>query len=111
MADECDFCSNPNVVRRYQCMDFNAESEAAGVMYDGTRSTVGPTNLVLHSKSYWAACRECARHVDAEDLDGLLMHVIETLLRDTKGDVRSKLIRHCEHTYKLFFKNRIRVTE
>jgi hypothetical protein len=40
--DECDFCSSKNVVRRYQCMDFYAESKNAGVRYDGT-------NLVLHS--------------------------------------------------------------
>lgn len=110
--DECDFCSSPNVVRRYQCMDFKAESKSAGVLYDGTKTTVGPTNLVLSSRSYWAACAECSRFVDAEDIEGLLKYVTKVLI-DASGGFspyrRQQLILHLRHTYELFFRTRIRV--
>lgn len=111
--DECDFCSNHQVVRRYQCMDFAAESKAAGVMYDKVYDKFGPINVVLRSYNYWAACAECASFVDAEDLDGLLRHVVKTLCGPTRmhGKPRGDFIRHARYTYELFFKNRIRVTE
>lgn len=104
---ECDFCSNPNVVRRYQCMDFNAESEDAGVLYCGLPRDPAPTNVVLASTSYWAACAECGRYVDAEDLDGLLKHVCAALNVPAFHPVGI----HLRHAYELFFKNRIRVKE
>lgn len=99
VADVCDFCDRPNVVRRYQCMDFDAESADAGVLYGG------PTNVVLHSTSYWAACAECGRYVDAEDLDGLLKHASAVL--GAQGNI--PFLIHARHAYALFFKNRIRV--
>lgn len=101
---ECDFCSNPNVERRYQCMDFNAESEDAGVLY--VRRS-GPTNVVLQSMNYWAACAECCRYVEAEDLDGLWKHAVEAL----HAEDNLPFLIHARHTYALFFKNRIRVRE
>jgi hypothetical protein len=112
--DECDFCSNQKVVRRYQCMDFDAESKAAGVIYYGTRDTPGPTNLVLASQNYWAACADCAGFVDAEDIEGLMRHVTRTLVdADEALDPirRIQVIAHMRHTYKLFFRYRIRVAE
>jgi hypothetical protein len=97
------------VVRRYQCCDFNAESKDAGFVYakpDGTE----PVNLVLDSKSYWAACAECARYVDAEDIDGLVKHVAAAFnTQAIPQPHRKALLIHFRHTYALFFKNRIRV--
>jgi hypothetical protein len=103
---ECDFCSNPRVVRRYQCMDFDAESKDAGVLYNGTRDTTGPTNLVLHSMDFWAACEMCARYVDEENIDGLLGYVT-TVLCARGYRVSADTVLHMRHTYELFFRNRI----
>jgi hypothetical protein len=105
---ECDFCSDKNVVRRFECLDFDAESADAGVMYNGTLETTGPTNLVLHSINFWAACEACSRLVDDEDLDGLVGHsVMVFLLKGYRLSVDAT--RHIRHTYGLFFKHRIRV--
>lgn len=106
---ECDFCSNPKVVKRYQCMDFNAESKDAGVLAmdkDGV-----PTNVVLHSMNYWAACEACAKLVDANDLEGLVKHATETLNRDRSMSpiAFAFFVQHTRHSYTLFFQNRIRV--
>jgi len=112
--DECDFCSSHAVVHRYQCMDFQAESKNAGVLFDGTLSTVGPTNLVFQSRNYWAACADCAYYVDREDLEGLLAHTKKVLIdpdwklqHDTHR--RHQLMKHLRYTYEIFFKTRIRV--
>lgn len=109
--DICDFCDSPSVVRRYECMDFRAESGSVGVLY---ATPEGPTNLVMQSRDYWAACAECARFVDAEDVEGLLKRVTEVLVDAGDGFKgsplqRQKLIKHLRHTYELFFKTRIRV--
>ena len=107
---ECDFCSNPNIVRCYHCMDFLAESEKAGVLYAHPE---GPINVKFESVSYWAACAECARFVDDEDIDGLIVHAVTTLCKDRDiGDVQKQnFIRHLEYVYALFFKTRIRIQE
>ena len=113
--DVCDFCNSPETVCRYQCMDFPAESVAAGVLYNGTAVTTGPTNLILNSRSYWAACVACSRFVDAEDIDGLLNHTKKVLIDVSyrNGDPlwRKNVIRHLRLTYELFFKSRIRIAE
>lgn len=113
-TDYCDFCSSRPVVRRYQCMDFEADSMSAGVLFDGTQNTVGPTNLIFQSRNYWAACTTCASFVDAEDIAGLLSQAKRMLIdrdwqlqRDTHR--RHQLIRHLRYTYEMFFKTRIRV--
>lgn len=109
---ECDFCSSPFVVCRYQCMDFDAESADAGIYFAKTLDTP-PTNYVLASKSYWSACAACALLVDAEDCEGLLKRVIGVY--DAQGWknplARIGFVVHLQHTYKLFFKNRIRVRD
>jgi hypothetical protein len=108
--EQCDFCSSPRVVRRFQCMDFNAESAHAGVIYDGTRSTEGPTNVIMASKSYWAACAECANFVDEENIDGLVIYAVTSFL--SQGlTVSPQTAQHIRYTYRLFFKNRIRIAE
>jgi hypothetical protein len=108
--DECDFCSSPNVVHRYQCCDFDSASKDVGIMFV---TPEGLTNAALASYDYWAACATCKRYVDAEDLDGLLVHVIDALGVAKWPDMgkRHFFIRHCEHTYKLFFAHRIRVSD
>jgi hypothetical protein len=111
--DICDFCSSPETVHRYQCMDFASESKTAGVMYDGTRATIGPTNLVLNSINYWAACADCRKLVDVEDIEGLLNRVKRVLIdadpNPLRPERRKQVIRHLRLTYELFFKTRIRV--
>ena len=103
---ECDFCSSKNVVRNFQCRDFDSSSLGAGVLYK-------ETNVVLHSVNFWAACEECARYVLNQDIDGLLAHVIEALhVRETMNDQQKfSFIRHLNHTYELFFANWIHVKE
>jgi hypothetical protein len=104
--DECDFCSSPDVVRRYQCMDFDSESKDAGVLYDGV-------NLDLHSTNYWAACAECAKLVDAEDIDALLERAVKALEVKTRLRPRRYVAfkSHVRHSYELFFKHRIRIAQ
>jgi hypothetical protein len=105
---ECDFCSAETVVRRFECLDFDAESKDAGVVYND--KLVGPTNLVMHSISYWAACETCSKPVAEEDLDGLVGHSVMTFFcRGYRLSVDAA--RHIRHTYALFFKHRIRVKE
>ena len=105
VMDECDFCSSANVIRRYECIDFNAESRDAGVLYDGT-------NVVLRSTSYWAACAECSAYVEREDLDGLLRHVITVFQAQERLNPLQLITfaSHARHSYQLFFRYRIRVT-
>jgi hypothetical protein len=91
---ECDFCSDGNVVKKYRCMNFDAESR----------------NVVLHSISYWAACDQCSRLVDEEDLDGLMGYVV-TAFRARGYKVSTNTVHHLRLTYELFFKNRIREKE
>jgi hypothetical protein len=107
---ECDFCSDKNVARKFECMDFEAESKDAGVIYNGTHTTGGPTNLVLKSINFWAACPVCADLVDEEDLNGLVAHAVMAF--NARGQrVSVDTARHMRHAYQLFFKHRIRVKE
>lgn len=106
--DECDFCSSKDVLCRYPCMDFDASSAEAGFLY---ASESEATNLVLASKNYWAACATCSRLVEKEDIDGLVEHAVKALASDMNPSVRLGFTQHLRHTYKLFFKNRIRVTD
>lgn len=100
----CDFCSSKNVVRQYECMDFNSESADAGVLYGSER---GPENVVLASKDYWAACAPCAKLIDAGDLNALVERVI--VEQKVRPATQSILRPHLHHTYRLFMQNRIRV--
>jgi hypothetical protein len=106
---ECDFCSSPAVVTRFECCDFNSSSSDAGIIYPTTRINPGPTDLVLESHSFWAACAPCAALVEAQDIDGLLAHVIEVFTK--RGYVLGANVKvHMRRTYQLFFANRIRVS-
>ena len=65
--------------------------------------------MLFKSMNYWAACVECARLVEAEDLEGLIVHAIEEF--EKRNDpVSIPCRRHLEQTYRLFFKNRIRIS-
>lgn len=91
-------------MRRYQCADFNAASEDAGILYP---TNEGPTNVVLQSISYWAACEMCAENVDKENIDALVGYVM--LAFNVQGYAASaKLIQNLRHVYTLFFKHRVR---
>lgn len=106
---ECDFCSSPNVVTRYQCRDFESESKDAGVLYQEARFASIPTNVVLKSIDYWAACQACAAFVEKEDLEGLLGRIFPIFeARYRHFSVGARV--HIRHTYELFFANRIRVS-
>ena len=104
--DICDFCNSPHVVKRFECLDFDSDSKDAGVFY--LKST-GPSHLVFKSINYWAACKGCALLVDAEELDGLVERVVEEFEKQNEP-VDEGLRMHLEQTYRLFFKNRIRVS-
>lgn len=97
--DKCDFCDSLSVVKRYSCKDFDAESRDVGVLFvkDGE-----PTNVVLASTDYWAACAECAKYVDDEDIDGLIKRV--AICQKTAN---IPFLVHLRHMYEMFFKNRI----
>jgi hypothetical protein len=106
---ECDFCSSPLVVRKFQCMDYDSNSGEAGVLYAKPK---GLTDLRFHSLSFWAACGDCERLVEAGNIAGLIDHAIKALRKP--GDSPSLEIGvriHLRQTYELFFRNRIRVKE
>lgn len=107
MADICDFCSSPNVVKRFGCRDFKAASEDAGVICPSTRDTNWPTNLVFSSHDYWAACPACAGLVEARDVSALVKHVLEEYEKQErrKHAQRHRLEKHLKLTYELFFDN------
>lgn len=100
---QCDFCSSRNVVRRFPCRDFDSESKDVGVHFD---TRVGPdTNLVLESKNFWAACSDCTKLVEAQDIEGLVNRALETFHPHPK--IAEKLRVHLLWTYGLFFQNRL----
>lgn len=105
MADICDFCNSPNVVKRFGCRDFKAESLQAGVVYPYTRDAVGPANLVLASYDYWAACAACAALVEARDVSTLVKYVLDEYEKQErrKHPQRQRLEKHLKLTYDLFF--------
>jgi hypothetical protein len=107
LTPRCDFCDSPLVVTRYDCRDFDSSSIAAGII------PVGPGSIeaVLASKNFWAACAECAKFVEAEDLTGLAKYAESQF--DISRMSASQLVMfrvHLRGTYKLFFENRIRVS-
>lgn len=108
--DICDFCSSPEVVTRFECCDFDSESKAAGVIYPETAATDCPTNLVLASKNYWAACQACALLVEKGHLDKLLRRALgEYRKQHGRVDQEDDVTKHLRRTYQLFFENRIRI--
>jgi hypothetical protein len=60
----CDFCYAPKPTRAYQCRDF----ESKAMMGNG--STGG-----------WAACRTCARMIDAKQYRKLAAHAANSFFR------------------------------
>ena len=109
--DICDFCSSPQVVKRFECCDFDSPSLDAGVLYPTTKTTNVPTNLVLASKDFWAACEPCVKLVEAGDVDGLVNRGMDEYERQTgePHPQRKRCERHLRQTYTLFFENRIRI--
>lgn len=103
---ECDFCSDPNVVRNYDCRDFESASQDAGfVYYDQKANEL--ISVALDSINHWAACEKCAACVDADDIHGLHARAIKVFY--LPGEPGRALSAHLWHTYELFFQNRIRV--
>lgn len=100
---QCDFCSSPDVVRSYQCRDFDSASKDAGTVLPGGM------NLILASHGLWAACAECSALIDAGDIDGLVRRAL-----DSNGylnaHVRQGIGAHLKRTYELFFQNRLDVS-
>jgi hypothetical protein len=111
--DICDFCSSPQVVKRFACRNFDSASKDAGVIYPGTQTTDYPTNLVLASKDYWAACKDCVALVEAHDINGLIRRALDGYEQKTgrRHPQRYELEQHLWRTYALFFRNRIEDTE
>jgi hypothetical protein len=109
--DICDFCSSPLVVARFECCDFDSASEDAGVIYPGTKTTQGPTNLIFASKDFWAVCEECRRLVEAGDIDGLVKRALDEMEKKDgyPHPQRKRLEKHLRRTYTLFLENRIRI--
>jgi len=105
----CDFCSSPNVVKRFQCKDFDSASRDAGVMRMNAEGRF--TNVVLNSRNYWAACANCAAYVDAEDLKGLTDYAADHWREGLTELNWLGLKIHLHNTYRLFFANRIRIEE
>lgn len=108
--DICDFCSSPEVVKRFECRDFDSPSEDAGVIYPDTKDTDGPTNLIFASNDYWAACADCAALVEAADIDGLIRWAMDGYEERVgrSHSRRAMLEKHLRQTYRLFFQNTIR---
>ena len=109
--DICDFCASPHVARRFDCRDFASESAAAGVLYPETIATDRPTNVILASRNYWAACAECADLVDNEHVDKLIRRALDEHAKRYGRRItdRDDVTKHLRRTYRLFFDNRIRV--
>ena len=109
--DICDFCNSPEVVKRFECCDFDSSSKAAGVIYPHTLTTDGPTDLVLASKNFWATCEECRRFVEAGDIANLIKRALDEFEKQDgyPHPRREELERHLHRTYQLFFENRIRI--
>jgi hypothetical protein len=88
-------------------MDFDSEGKDAGVLFFKGSDPV-PTNPVLASSNFWAACANCAAFVDAEDIDGLWNYAgARWKLSNPAANIGFQI--HLRHTYELFFANRIRV--
>jgi hypothetical protein len=64
----CDFCSSPEIVKDYDCQDFHLP--------------VGGSTMTAGSLGKWASCAECARLIDAEDREGLVVRSLECFYRN-----------------------------
>jgi hypothetical protein len=107
--DICDFCDSPDVVERFQCRDFDSSSKTAGVLYPDPHFANMRTDVILASHDFWAACSECAKLVEAHDINGLVKRVMDEDERK-KGrphPMRYGLEQHLWRTYALFFRNRV----
>ena len=103
--EHCDFCYSTNVVHHFECLDFDSASEDAGVIYAADTT---PTNVILASSDFWAACPECKEMVEKEDVVSLVRRAIEkdgNMLSLSNQFVVSV---HLLRTYKIFFKLRIK---
>lgn len=109
--DICDFCSSPEIVQHFECCDFDSPSADAGVLYPTTKTTDGPTNLVLASKDFWAACAPCVALVEAGDVEGLVKRGMDEYERQAgePHPQRKNCEKHLRQTYRLFLENRIRI--
>ncbi len=104
----CDFCSCSEVVKRFECADFDSPSMDAGVTYPNAEDE--EEDLVLASEGYWAACANCAALVEAGDVDRLIKRALdEHELKDgNPHPLHAELELHLRRTYDLFFENRVR---
>lgn len=66
----CDFCSDPNIVKDYDCTDYVVPVKGP----DGRTVELG-------SAGKWAACKECAELVDKKDKVGLEQRAFQTMLK------------------------------
>lgn len=95
----CDFCSDPEIVKSYECHPHVMEEHDLGDML-----------LVSHTNDPWAACAQCASLIDAGDLRGLVQRGFaryyelhpEQFGRYPAGE----LIAELERTYRRFFELR-----
>ena len=107
---ECDFCSSPDVVKKYPCRDFKSDSSQAAVEYDPCIALpdTGGT-IVLDSFDFWAACAECSAIVETGDVDALVTHVLSVFERrdGRRHWQHDKLVAHLTLAYQQFFENRL----
>jgi hypothetical protein len=57
----CDFCSDPRIVKDYNCSDFIVEDTGLG------------------SAGKWAACARCAEMIDRGDKEALTQRALECI--------------------------------
>jgi hypothetical protein len=100
---ECDFCSSPNVVKRFDCRDFDSQGPLPARDKDGK-----PVFITLKSLSFWAACGTCSRYIEAEDLYGLLGYCL-MVFSAKDYDITVGLAQHLKKNFEMFFANRIRI--
>lgn len=105
----CDFCSSPHVVKRFECRDFDSSSKDAGIIYPRAQSTDGSTDLILASRGYWAACKDCEALVEAHDISGLVKRALDSYEQEEgqRHPQHYELEQHMWRTYALFFRNKI----
>jgi hypothetical protein len=98
---QCDFCSSLDVVRWYQCRDFDSDSKAIGIKYAGEP-------VELHSVGEWASCRHCEAFIEAMDLEGLVNRACTQFnLKHPGYEIDGALRKHIAYTYELFFTNKV----
>lgn len=95
----CDFCAWGDPIWKYPCKDFQTEE-----------IVVHNTSVSMDSFRHWAACDECSRLIEEEDLHELAQRAFKSSVDNPSrlsANQKGKLMDWVRETHLQFMKNRL----